>query len=216
MTRFNLHYGQARVMRTDEGEPVRMVHRRTPYKRAIQFADEDPDVRLNVQYDADLETGAVEVRHAINIAKMYMLGYPLQIAEIAAERDIQPEARPADEVALEHLRTLPVHTAHIYAASVGVNLGTDDRQMLVLTARRIDDPWGLFGLKPQMQRRVDLNNLPPFLVFPRPDKAFRSTLEDDPFWGYVDGLTRMSLRAHCADANPDMGNWHWSDLYRIT
>ncbi len=216
MTRFNLHYGQARVMRTDEGEPVRMVHRRTPYKRAIQFADDTPDVRLNVQYDADLETGAVEILHAINVAKMYILGYPLQVNVVTAERDIQPEARPADEVALEHLRTLPIHTAHIYAASVGVNLGTDDRQMLVLTARRIDDPWALFGLKPQMQRRVDLNNLPPFLVFPRPDKALRSTLEDDPFWSHVVPDVVARLRLLSAEANPDMSNWHWSDLYRIT
>lgn len=206
-----MHYGQARVRATDEGEPVRMWHRVSPQKSWIQYRHPDPDERENIQYDVDLDTGAVEIPHAINVAKMYTNGWPLQIAEIDPEHDIALEARPAEQVAMDFLSSMPIHTLRIYAQGLGVSTVIDERQMRTLVARRIDDPWTAFGVKPQMQRRVDLKNLPPFLVFPRPDLALHSDLDDDPFWSYIPTDIVMELKASVADSHTD-AYWSWHYL----
>lgn len=203
--KFSLHHGQVKVRLHSDGEPVRMYYVPSPYRSRIEVKDVDAGVG-RVVCRADADTGIAVVDKPMAIAQLYILGWPIVVAELA---DVTPIARPADEVALVELRKMRDFMLDAVSQSLGVPVvkGTREDQETA-TARAINDPWQMFGVARQYCKRVNFRSPPEGLVFPRPDKGLDG-LDDDPFWSFVDEDVVTDLKSKVEE-------FYWPQLLERT
>ncbi len=189
MTKFNLHYGQARPVAFQDGKVIRMGHRAMALKSALQFAPVDEGQRLNDEYKADKATGAVQISAPWHVAMMYLLGWPIEGPEFALAAARWPlEDVPAIVVARRYVGGMPALTKDLLANSLGVDISENGDARL---ARAIEDPWALFGVKPTQWRQGINIRQADMLIYPRHDLTADG--ENEPFLDALDTVARNAL-----------------------
>ena len=191
MTKFNLHYGQARPVAFLDGKCIRMGHRSLALKSALQFAPENPSKRLNVEYKADKGTGTIEISEAWHVAHMFLLGWPIEGQDFAEATDRWPLIEvPALIVARRHVGSLGAAMKDALAVSLSVD--TAQGNLDECLAQAIEDPWTIFGGNPtQWRTGISVRAANTMLIFPQHD--MNEPGDVDPWLEALEPATKAAL-----------------------